>query len=478
MAVITPVDYSGMNSGMTKLASAMAGGDPETAMSYAKNQTMARHFQAEADKVNIDNKRQAQFNDPSQVNKLVAALKGGSDADVPAMERFQKTGSLGDGVFQTASEGLFAPLPPPKAAPPSVLDSVAPVASASNPTLLQQAFSTAPVAAAPAKTLPISAEQNSRIAGMTQLAAQMRALGDKAATGDNLTQMQSYFQAMHSGLTGVALQNAINAANKGTQQEFKLGANGVLVNSGSGQVGIAEQGLYNDEHNKIVANNAKDYAAANHSNAQAHEAANGGKWQTMDTTNGLVQVNQQGEVRPLGINKPGQGVDKPLTEFQGKAFAYGTRALDADKLLTQIGTNYSQLATNGAGLVDGIPGIASLANAGLSENDQQVMQAKRNFVNAVLRQESGATISPSEFKNAEKQYFPQPGDKPDVIVQKNANRARVISSFKVESGPAANRFDAPVAATPAAQPTTASSGAFDADKEARYQAWKAKQGAQ
>jgi len=35
-------------------------------------------------------------------------------------------------------------------------------------------------------------------------------------------------------------------------------------------------------------------------------------------------------------------------------------------------------------------------------------QAKKNFVNAVLRLESGAVISPSEFTNADKQYFPQP----------------------------------------------------------------------
>jgi hypothetical protein len=39
---------------------------------------------------------------------------------------------------------------------------------------------------------------------------------------------------------------------------------------------------------------------------------------------------------------------------------------------------------------------------------QSQKQAEQNFINAILRKESGAAISPSEYKNAEKQYFPQP----------------------------------------------------------------------
>lgn len=148
--------------------------------------------------------------------------------------------------------------------------------------------------------------------------------------------------------------------------------------------------------------------------------------------------NPQGKFVPV---EGAQKSAKPLTEFQGKAFSYGTRALDAHKILDEVGANYSPMATNIASSLDSVPGLASLSNAMLSTKDQQVLQAQRNFVNAVLRQESGATISPSEFTNARKQYFPQPGDTPDVIAQKKANRERAISSFKVESGPAASKFD-------------------------------------
>ena len=49
-------------------------------------------------------------------------------------------------------------------------------------------------------------------------------------------------------------------------------------------------------------------------------------------------------------------------------------------------------------------------------------QSQRDFVNAVLRRESGAAISNSEFDNARQQYFPQIGDDDKVIEQKRRNR--------------------------------------------------------
>ena len=85
-------------------------------------------------------------------------------------------------------------------------------------------------------------------------------------------------------------------------------------------------------------------------------------------------------------------------------------------------------------VVGGVLGAA--ANVVLSKEQQQVEQAQRNFVNAVLRQESGAVINPSEFENAIKQYFPQPGDKKEVIEQKRKNRMMVIEGFKKIAGPA------------------------------------------
>ncbi|MBX3017974.1 MAG: hypothetical protein KF767_08800 [Bdellovibrionaceae bacterium] len=65
-------------------------------------------------------------------------------------------------------------------------------------------------------------------------------------------------------------------------------------------------------------------------------------------------------------------------------------------------------------------------------------QSVRNFINATLRRESGAAISDGEFANARQQYLPQPGDSPEVIAQKAANRAQVFQNFKAEG---ASAFD-------------------------------------
>lgn len=65
---------------------------------------------------------------------------------------------------------------------------------------------------------------------------------------------------------------------------------------------------------------------------------------------------------------------------------------------------------------------------------QQYMQAASNFINAKLRRESGAVISPTEFTEARSQYLPQPGDKPEVLKQKKANRDLVFSSLRKAAG--------------------------------------------
>ena len=66
-------------------------------------------------------------------------------------------------------------------------------------------------------------------------------------------------------------------------------------------------------------------------------------------------------------------------------------------------------------------------------------QAQRNFINAVLRRESGAVISESEFANARRQYFPQPGDGPEVLANKARNRQVVIENLETEGKRALQR---------------------------------------
>jgi len=76
-----------------------------------------------------------------------------------------------------------------------------------------------------------------------------------------------------------------------------------------------------------------------------------------------------------------------------------------------------------------------LENWLLSSDYQKFDQARRDFINAQLRRESGAVISSEEFDNANKQYFPQPGDPPELLEQKRLNRKTVIDGMKRSAGP-------------------------------------------
>lgn len=141
---------------------------------------------------------------------------------------------------------------------------------------------------------------------------------------------------------------------------------------------------------------------------------------------------------------PGEKPATKMTEFQGKALGFGMRLAEANEILNGIGQGGAvqpNLLKRAAASVPGVGGaLETAANmvpeaiGGPSAPQQQVEQAQRNFINAVLRRESGAVISPQEFDNANRQYFPQPGDSPEVITQKQRNRELVISSFTEESG--------------------------------------------
>lgn len=141
----------------------------------------------------------------------------------------------------------------------------------------------------------------------------------------------------------------------------------------------------------------------------------------------------------LAAPKPGKGgVTKPPTEGQAKALMFGSRMAVADEIIKELsakGQNSPNLLKQGLEKIPGIGGALGMgANFGSTAGQQQVEQAQRDFINAVLRRESGAAIADSEFANARQQYFPQPGDSPQVIAQKAANRMTAIEGMKSEFG--------------------------------------------
>lgn len=145
------------------------------------------------------------------------------------------------------------------------------------------------------------------------------------------------------------------------------------------------------------------------------------------------------DARTREANAAKAAADKVPTEFQSKAAIYGARAQEADRILNSL--DYSPAALSTKQAASNVPLIGGVLGAGVNlvtpAKNQQAEQAQRDFINAVLRQESGAAISPSEFDNARKQYFPQPGDSKAVIEQKAQNRKTEIEGLQRGAGKAA-----------------------------------------
>lgn len=111
--------------------------------------------------------------------------------------------------------------------------------------------------------------------------------------------------------------------------------------------------------------------------------------------------------------------EKGMTEGQANAALYADRMRQAEAIFAEPAITAAQqsLVERATGAV---PVVGNMVN---SESAQRAQQAERNFINAVLRRESGAVISQQEYDNARAQYFPTPGDTPAVIKQKAQNRA-------------------------------------------------------
>lgn len=116
-------------------------------------------------------------------------------------------------------------------------------------------------------------------------------------------------------------------------------------------------------------------------------------------------------------------------EFAAAGYAKRARMAEADlaKLPRDTGTGFL------AGLKDWVP------NALVPENLQLADQAKRNFISANLRKESGAAIPPEEMRQEEIKYFPQPGDSDAVIAQKARAREQAILNLEAEGSRALPR---------------------------------------
>jgi len=167
---------------------------------------------------------------------------------------------------------------------------------------------------------------------------------------------------------------------------------------------------------------------------------------------------------------------KPLNDVQAKALQFGARMQTASQNLEQLAGRGVDRPGDIKRAADAI-GLGAAANWTQSPEQQQVEQSQRDYVNAVLRRESGAAIADHEFDNARKQYFPQIGDSPEVIAQKRRNREIATAGVLAEVPNAERRIGqvvgaasgpAAAAPAPAAARAVTRTGMIDGRRVAQY----------
>jgi hypothetical protein len=176
---------------------------------------------------------------------------------------------------------------------------------------------------------------------------------------------------------------------------------------------------------------------------------------------GLLKTQLSAE---LGKARQDRLQNKAPTAEQWKVAGFAARMADSNAILSNLEGHGTSRGTQ-------LQMGKFFPSEFMDEDTKKLDQAQRNFINATLRRESGAAISPEEFKNAQMQYFPMPGDSQEVLAQKRQNRERVIGSFQLEGGSAFNQI---TSANPIVTPAAGKAGG--SGKKPTFEEWKASKG--
>lgn len=147
----------------------------------------------------------------------------------------------------------------------------------------------------------------------------------------------------------------------------------------------------------------------------------GGMSLQVDPATGAVSFQQGGNI-------------KPMTEGQSKDAVFATRAEGALGLIDQFG----DALTGTEGMIGGTVGqLPVVGNYAKTEAFQQAEQAGKEFLQAILRKDTGAAITKEETSEYGSVYLPRPGDSSQLLQQKKSSRLRALEAIKAGMPPQA-----------------------------------------
>ena len=135
-----------------------------------------------------------------------------------------------------------------------------------------------------------------------------------------------------------------------------------------------------------------------------------------------ITTNPDGTV---SITQGSVGGAGKLTEQQSKDMVFVTRANGALPIINKMGDNLASLTQYSGSQ------MPLVGNYLVSKEYQQAKQAGLEFLQAILRKDTGAAITPQETEEYGKVYLPQPGDSAAVLKQKKESRIRAVQAIQL-----------------------------------------------
>jgi hypothetical protein len=159
--------------------------------------------------------------------------------------------------------------------------------------------------------------------------------------------------------------------------------------------------------------------------AQSGQFGPDGRFYAVDVPQGMtIESDGQGGFRL--IQGPGAATAKPLTEAQSKDVVFATRAQGALAVLDPVAEELTNLGSRAAELDP-----TGVIRGNVQSPEYQVAkQASDEFLQAILRKDTGAAITPAEQALYGVTYLPQPGDGPAVLEAKRAARQRAVAAIE------------------------------------------------
>lgn len=231
-----------------------------------------------------------------------------------------------------------------------------------------------------------------------------------------------------------AQQQAAKEAAQERRDEFKAAAQQARDDARYDQMSKQQQAQF-DQQLKVVGMQqyGMNERTAQMIAAQDARAYNNQPLEIIPDGEGGWKYGTRSEARGKAAPAPAGG---KLTEDQSKTVLYSNRMIQANKRLNELEwggydpSNTKERAATHAPM--------GLGNKYISKEGQQYIQGAREFLSGVLRKDTGAAVTKTEFDTYYPTYFPVYGDSAEVIKQKAEARANAIENLRSGAGQAAN----------------------------------------